>query len=456
MFVRRLRLQDFRSWGVFDLALQPGVTVFSGPNGHGKTNLLEAVQYLSTLSSHRVAHDQPLIRFGAQSAFVSATAINAGRELTVDVTLNAGRANRARIGGSPAERGRDVLGVVQSVMFSPEDLSLVRGDPGGRRRFLDELMTVRRPSLAGVRADYEKVLRQRSALLKSSGEAIRRGSRSSEGASALATLEVWDRYLAAYGAQIIAARLDLVSELAAHVSGAYESISPESHSAGIRYRSSLDEHFPEDLRNVDASGDRGASGDTGGAASPEGIAGRLEEAMGAALERVRDKELARGVCLVGPHRDDLELRLGEHPVKGYASHGESWSFALALRLAALTLLRTDGTDPILMLDDVFAELDRRRRSALAAVAAETEQVLVTAAVDEDVPQELRARRHTVVIEDDGRERISRLAVSPADARDRDNGLDQPGYAGDAGGAGDGGDRDIINRAGNVHEAEYDG
>lgn len=438
MFVRHLRLQDFRSWKSFDLSLEPGVTVFLGANGQGKTNILEAVQYLSTLSSHRVSSDQPLIRSGAASAFVAATAINEGRELTVDITLNSGRANRARIRQAPVRRTREALGVVRSVMFAPEDLSLVRGDPGDRRRYLDELMTVRHPRLAGVRADYEKVLRQRSALLKSAGPSMRRGERSSEGASALATLEVWDRQLAAHGSELIAARMELTAELAPHISAAYASIAPESQPARIGYRSSLGDDLPEELRDMGVLTPLTASAadgsETGESHAGHSAAGRraesdrvdvhrLEKAMHTALANVRDREVARGVCLVGPHRDDLELWLGEHPVKGYASHGESWSYALALRLAALALLRDDGTDPILMLDDVFAELDRRRRSALAAVAANTEQVLVTAAVAEDVPAELYGRRHSVVMtktEQSGR--VSHLA-------------DDAGSDGDAGSSG---------------------
>jgi len=401
VFVRRLRLQEFRSWESLDLPLDRGVTVFVGANGQGKTNILEAVQYLSTLASHRVASDQPLIRSGASSAVIGATAINDGRELSVDITLNAGRANKARLRQSPVRRPREVLGVVQSVIFAPEDLSLVRGDPGERRRYLDELMTVRRPRMAGVRSDYDKVLRQRSALLKSAGPAMRNGSRSSEGAGALATLEVWDGHLAAYGAEIIAGRMELVDALAPHLTEAYASIAPESQTARIAYRSSLGEDRPDDLP--------GPGGDA---------PARLEEAIHTALARVREREIARGVCLVGPHRDDLELELGEHPVKGYASHGESWSFALALRLAAFALLRQDGTEPILMLDDVFAELDRRRRSALARIAEGTEQVLVTAAVAEDVPAELRGRQHVVSIDDRGEwGRISRLAADASAVRD---------------------------------------
>ncbi|WP_182358529.1 DNA replication/repair protein RecF [Tomitella gaofuii] len=424
MFLRHLRLQDFRSWESLDLDLEPGVTVFVGANGRGKTNILEAVGYLATLSSHRVSSDQPLIRSGAESALIAATAINDGRELTLDLTIHAGRANKARLRQSPMRRTREILGVVQSVLFAPEDLALVRGDPGERRRFLDELMTVRRPRLAGVRSDYDKVLRQRSALLKSAGPAMRDGGRGSDGASALATLEVWDGHLAAYGAEIIAARMALVGELAPHLAGSYASIAPESQAASLAYRCSLAEDLPPDPPS---------------SASPSDTVAGLEKAMHAALSRVRSREIARGVCLVGPHRDDLALRLGEHPVKGYASHGESWSFALAMRLAAFELLRHDGTEPILVLDDVFAELDRRRRSALAHVAGQTEQVLVTAAVPEDVPQELRGRQYVVSIRDRGDlGRVSTIAAAPCASSDGDVGADGSPRPGDAEVTGDGG------------------
>lgn len=365
--------------------------MFVGRNGHGKTNLLEALGYLSTLSSHRVSSDAPLLRAGTQKAFAGAIVVNGGRELGIDIEINDGRQNRARINQSPVRRTREILGVLRTVLFAPEDLSLVRGDPGDRRRFMDELLSTRFPRLSGVRADYDKVLRQRSALLKTAGGALRRGSRSEDGASALATLDVWDGHLAAHGAELLAARLELMHVLAPHVSAAYHSIAPESRPASLRYRSSLGEVLPpefDDPARVPESDDREL----------------LETMFLHRLAEVRSREIERGVCLVGPHRDDLELILGDQPAKGYASHGESWSFALSLRLGAFGLLRSEGTDPVLMLDDVFAELDRKRRSALAAVAATAEQVLITAAVPEDVPDELTGARFPVGVEDtdDGR------------------------------------------------------
>jgi DNA replication and repair protein RecF len=380
LFVRHLGLRDFRSWEFVDLELEPGRTVFIGQNGHGKTNLVEALWYSSTLNSHRVAADAPLIRVGAARALVSTIVVNEGRELAVDLEIAAGRANKARLNRSPVRSPREVVGVLRAVLFAPEDLALVRGEPGERRRFLDDLATVRRPRIAAVRSDYEKVLRQRTALLKTASGARFRGDR-----SALETLDVWDGHLAAHGAQLIAARLQLVAALEPEVEKAYQVLAPASRPAAIRYRSSVEQ-----------------VSESGAAEDVE----FLEAALLDALARRRDAELERGVCLVGPHRDDLDLILGEQPAKGFASHGESWSMALALRLASYELLREDGSDPVLLLDDVFAELDTARRRALAGVAASAEQVLVTAAVEDDVPAEWDVRRVRIDLQESDNGRIS--------------------------------------------------
>ncbi|NKS25153.1 DNA replication/repair protein RecF [Rhodococcus hoagii] len=397
MFVRKFSLRDFRSWDAVTVDLEPGCTVFVGRNGHGKTNLLEALGYLSTLSSHRVSSDAPLIRAGAPQAYAGALIANHGRELGIDIEINDGRANRARINQSPARRPREIVGILQTVLFAPEDLSLVRGDPGDRRRFLDELLTARRPRMAGVRADYDKVLRQRSALLKTAGGALRRGARSSDGASALATLDIWDGHLAAHGAQLLASRLRLVHDLAPHLVASYRSLAPESRPASVRYKSSLGTSLPTELLDPTREPE------------PDDVE-LLEVSFLNELSEMRQREIERGVCLVGPHRDDLELILGDQPAKGFASHGESWSFALSMRLGAFFLLRDDGSDPVLMLDDVFAELDRKRRAALAGVAAQAEQVLITAAVAEDVPAELSATRFGVEAHDTERGRLSQLTA----------------------------------------------
>ncbi len=348
-----------------------------GANGQGKTNLIEAVGYLSTLSSHRVANDAPLVRRGAARAIVRTAVVHAGRELTVELEITPGRPNRARINRSPLPRLREVLGVLRTVLFAPEDLALVRGDPSQRRRFLDDLLVLRAPRLGGVLADYDKVLRQRVALLKSAGLA----RRSSAGVADLRTLDVWDGHLARHGAELLGARLDLLGELAPYVGEAYRAVAPEAAPVRLEYRSSLGDAIRSGVHETGAC-------DPGGKADVEA----LEVAMLAELARVRPSEVERGVCLVGPHRDDLELGLGTMPAKGYASHGESWSFALALRLASYQLLRSGGAEPVLLLDDVFAELDTRRRARLAEVALAAEQVLVTAAVPDDVPAELHGAR----------------------------------------------------------------
>jgi DNA replication and repair protein RecF len=379
MYVRHLALRDFRSWAHLDLELAPGRTVFVGSNGFGKTNLVEALWYCATLGSHRVATDAPLIRAGADRAVVSAIVVNEGRELAVDIEIAAGRANKARLNRTPVRSTREVLGAVRAVLFAPEDLALVRGDPGERRRYLDELATLRRPTIAGVRADYDKVLRQRTALLKSAA-----GSRLRSDPGVLETLDVWDGHLAAHGAQLMAARINLVNQLSPAVEKASQVLAPSSRPAAIAYRASVD----YDAEDIDY----------------------LQTALLAALARRRDAELERGMCLVGPHRDDLELRLGEQPAKGFASHGESWSFALALRLAAYELLRAEGSEPVLILDDVFAELDTARRSALASVAAGAEQVLVTAAVGEDIPAEWDAARIGVTLKDEDSGRASAVVL----------------------------------------------
>lgn len=393
MYVRHLQLTDFRSWQHIDLAFDPGPSVLVGANGQGKTNLVEALGYVSTLGSHRVSGDAPLIRRGTQRAVVRAAVVHGGRELLVEIEIAAGRANRARINRGAACRPRDVLGILRTVLFAPEDLVMVRGEPGERRRFLDDLLVSRTPRYAGVRTDYERVLKQRSALLKSAGSARRSGANSQD----LRTLEVWDGHLARHGADLLAGRLDLVADLAPHVTSAYASVAasgatdtaaqesgPSARVADVSYRSSLGDSLPEGFglpQGARAGDDKGRE--------------LLESALLAELERIRDQELERGVSLVGPHRDDLDLVLGDAPAKGYASHGESWSLALALRLASYHLLSEDGAEPVLVLDDVFAELDRRRRARLAELVAGAEQVLVTAAVDEDVPEELSGTRFEV-------------------------------------------------------------
>jgi DNA replication and repair protein RecF len=352
VLVRHVSLADVRNYETLEVSLEPGINAFVGPNGQGKTNLVEAVAYLSTLGSHRVATDAPLVRRGAERAVIRADVTRDDRSLLLEIEVTPGRANRARINRAPVTKTREILGILRTVVFAPEDLALVKGDPGERRRFLDDLLVQRHPRLAGTRADYDRVLRQRNALLKSSGAARRTNLE-----EVVRTLEAWDEQLSRLGAEIITARRELTAALAPLASQAYQELVPASDTIGLRYRSVIDD--------VEA---------------PDVTAALLSE-----IDRRRKEELDRGITLVGPHRDDVDVTLGPVPLKGYASHGESWSAALAMRLAAYDLLTAESGAPVLVLDDVFAELDARRRAHLAERVAEAPQVLITAAVADDVP-----------------------------------------------------------------------
>ena len=370
MFVDHLQLADFRSYPGVDVSLGAGVRTFVGANGQGKTNLVEAIEYLSTLSSHRVSTDQPLVRFGAERAVVRArvqAGLDDSRQLQLEVEITPGKANRAQLNRSPLRRPRELIGVLRTVVFSPEDLAVVKGDPSERRRFLDDLLVTRWPRMSGVRADYDRVLRQRNTLLKSLSGRSRGGPAPVEAAS---TLDVWDTHLAAAGGELLAARLSTLADLGPHAAKAYADIAPTNDEAAAEYRCSVE---------------------------LDGRSGRdeLAEALVTAMRERRGEEIQRGVSLVGPHRDDIVLSLGVLPVKGYASHGESWSFALALRLGSFHLLRADGIEPVLVLDDVFAELDVTRRERLAGGVSAAEQVLITTAVGADVPAVLQGRRYAV-------------------------------------------------------------
>lgn len=381
MFVEHLSLTDFRSYVRADVPMAPGVTTFVGSNGQGKTNLVEAVEYLSRLSSHRVRQDLPLVRMGCDQAVVRGR-VRAGhgddRSLLLEIEINAHRANRARINRANLPRTRDLLGVLRTVVFSPSDLAIVRGDPSDRREFLDSLVITRWPRMAGVKADYERVLRQRNALLKSVS-----GRGASAGSEIGATLDIWDDQLATIGAELLSARLDTLTAVMPLASAAYREIAPVNDLASADYRASLD--LSRLWQPPVAGQDPGAPVDRT----------LLVEEFLDALARRRPDELVRGVTLVGPHRDDVILSIGDLPAKGYASHGESWSLALALRLASFQLLRADGIEPVLVLDDVFSELDATRRDRLAAAVIDADQVLVTAAVAQDVPAQLAGARFHV-------------------------------------------------------------
>ncbi len=385
MLVKHLTLASFRNYGTLEVAFEPGINLIIGPNGQGKTNMVEAVRYMSVLSSHRVAGYQPLINSKANSAIVRAMVSSEERDVLLEIELNREGKNKARVNKADLPRIRDIIGIVQSVTFAPEDIDIVRRDPTNRRAFIDELVVQHRPRMAGVYADYERVLKQRNALLKSAKITKTTGS-------ALSTLDAWDASLVQYGTEIVSARLNIAQLLQPHLFDAYQKIATSNNEPRLVYRSSL---------LVDTAGLLSDSPDVA-----EDLAGgnlenldrdALAAMFAAKLAEIRPKELERGITLAGPQRDDIILMLGELPAKGYASHGEMWSYALALRLASIELLKQESRtgDPILILDDVFAELDAGRRLRLAELIANNEQVLITAAAEEDVPAILTATRFAV-------------------------------------------------------------
>jgi len=372
VIVSHLSLTDFRNYESAEVELRSGPNLFVGSNGQGKTNLVESIGYLSTLASHRVSTDQALIRQGSDLAIVRARLEHADRQLLVEMQLNRSGANRAQV-NRVAVKPRELPRYIASVLFAPEDLALVRGEPAGRRRFLDQLLVQLIPRFAGVQSDYERVLRQRNTLLKSA-----RGARVAE--NQLSTLELWDERLVALGTEIIVGRQVLVDRLRPHVAQAYASIAGDAHRAELAFQLSVEGSLPDEELASDPGSGRA------------GVPAEVAEQFRAALVRVRRDELDRGLTLIGPHRDDLLLALNALPARGYASHGESWSFALSLKLASAAVLRADSAvgDPIVILDDVFAELDEDRRAKLASAIGDYEQVLITAAVFDDVPAPLAA------------------------------------------------------------------
>ncbi len=359
MHVISLTAVDFRSYSFVEINLEPGVTTFIGSNGQGKTNLVEAISYCSTLSSHRVSQDLPLVKSDQPRAIVRTGVKYLDRTNWLEVEIWPSKTNKAKLNGSDCKKTKEILGILQTVTFSPEDLILVKGDPGDKRYFLDELLVQKSSSYAGVKSDYDRVLKQRNALLKSAGPA-----RKNNLDSVLATLDVWNDQLVNFGSQIIFARNQIINELLPYVSKSYAELAPASKALNIKY-----------LPNVA----------TESMSQPD-----LVVAMKEKLKERQQDELDRGLTLVGPHRDDMEITIGELPAKGYASHGESWSVALALKLASFDLLKATSPagDPVLILDDVFAELDAARRNQLIVRVKNVEQVLITAAVMEDVPKEL--------------------------------------------------------------------
>ncbi|MFO7777639.1 MAG: DNA replication/repair protein RecF [Nitriliruptoraceae bacterium] len=389
MQLRHLELVDVRSYHRAALDLPDGATVLLGPNAQGKTNLLEAVQRVATGTSHRVAGDGPLVRVGAELGVIRCELeTDSGRRRRLELELGAGRRTRTRVDGQDVRRAAEAVGVLRAVLFAPEDLRIVRGDPGDRRRFLDDLLSQRRSAFAAARADYDRALRQRNQLLKRARHLT--GSASS---AADVTVAAWTEQLVTLGSQLLAARVAAVRTLSGPVDRGYRELADRPEPVGVRYRSS--------------AGDRVEELFEGGDATLVPAVAPLAEALHAAFGEVAAEERARGVTLVGPHRDDLELTIGDLPAKGYASHGEAWSLALALKLGTFEVLAEVGDRPVVLLDDVFAELDTTRRQRLAAACARFDQVLVTAAVEEDVP--LRGHRIDVRIADGASHLVPRTA-----------------------------------------------
>jgi DNA replication and repair protein RecF len=378
VYVDHLSLMGFRTYGFLDLPLAPGLTVLVGPNGVGKTNIVEAIDYCANLSSHRVSNDAPLVKVGSDRAYIRTRVVRAHQQTTMELEVTPGKANRVRINRAAPVRVREALGICRTVLFSPEDLGLVKGEPAARRRFLDDLAVSLRPVVAGYRADYERVLRQRNALLKS----MRRSRRAGE--DERATLEVWNGQLVNLGARLLQARFQVLARLLPEADRAYGQLTDGGKELGFAYESST-------------LGRREATDMSALAELPLQELGQM---LASALEERAEEEIERGMSLVGPHRDELTLMLGGIPARGYASHGETWSYALALRLGSWYVHRADaedapGASPILILDDVFAELDAVRRARLARIVTDAEQVLVTCAVEEDLPEELDVARRVV-------------------------------------------------------------
>jgi DNA replication and repair protein RecF len=354
MHINKLALTNFRSYPELNLEFESGVTTFIGDNGSGKTNIAESLIYLAFLSSHRVSNNIPLISLGNQQTIIRAEVQRDDRTLNINLEINASKGNRARINGNPTRSQREILGAIQIIYFSPEDLDLVRGEPGGRRDFLDRLLVTRTPRLAGVISEYERVVKQRNALLKTKTSA--------------AALAPWSEQLIKIGAELTAERIALVEALNPWVTKNYKNLN-EVKPASISYKCSTEGVSNSSTHN--------------------------EEILSKRLEELAYQEIERGVSLIGPHRDDLHLQIGDFPAKGYASHGESWSMAISLRIGSFNLLKSEGASPILILDDVFAELDTSRRLQLMSATQLAEQTFITAAVESDLPAELLTQKFYV-------------------------------------------------------------
>jgi DNA replication and repair protein RecF len=379
MFAKRVKLTNFRNYESADIEFTSGVNLIYGPNGQGKTNLVEALNFFAGLDSHRVAGHTPLIKQGESTAIISLDLSHKNRDLLLEYEINTDSSNRARLNKSEVAKPKDILGYLNSVIFAPEDLDIVKRDPSNRRAFLDQLIVQFNPRMHGVYADYDRVLKQRNTLLKSARATGTKGD-------SLSTLDAWDQALVKNGTEIIAARVSITKKLSPSLVTNYQNIAITNNQPTIFIRSSVVESSKldqDDLETQDALEKTNKE--------------EISELFQQKLSLVRPKEIERGITLVGPHRDDLQLNLGSLPAKGYASHGESWSYALSLKLASLEILKSESKlgDPILILDDVFAELDKDRRQKLSDLVQQNEQVLITAAVIEDVPGNLLANKFQV-------------------------------------------------------------
>jgi DNA replication and repair protein RecF len=379
MFAKRVKLTNFRNYEIADIEFSVGVNLIYGPNGQGKTNLVEALNFFAGLDSHRVAGHTPLIKQGQSTAMISLELSHEDRDLLLEYEINSESSNRARLNRSEVTKPKDILGYLNSVIFAPEDLDIVKRDPSNRRSFLDQLIVQLNPRMHSVYADYDRVLKQRNTLLKSARATGTKGD-------ALSTLEAWDQALVKNGTEIISARVSITKKLSPSLVTNYQIIAKSNNEPSMFIRSSVVESSKLDQDDLETQ-------DSLEITNKEEISQLFKRK----LSFVRPKELERAITLVGPHRDDLQLNLGSLPAKGYASHGESWSYALSLKLASLEILKAESKlgDPILILDDVFAELDKDRREKLSDLVQQNEQVLITAAVIEDVPQNLLANKFQV-------------------------------------------------------------
>lgn len=336
MELQRLWLTDFRSYPEAEVPFAPGLTAIIGENGQGKTNILEAVGYLATLSSFRGAPTDALLRQGAAQAIVRAEGVREARHLLIEAELNRSGRNRIQVNKQRLTRARDLLGALRVTVFAPDDLVLVKGGPGERRAYLDDVLVAERPARDTLRTDLDKILRQRNALLKQSGGRLTPDIES--------TLDVWDAKFVAAGEQVAAERVALLDRLRPIMATAYDRVAQVAAEVTLDY-----------------------------------VAPWRAGGLAAALAEARRDDLRRGVSTVGPHRDEVELRIGGLPARTHASQGEQRSFALALRLASHEAV-TDatGTPPILLLDDVFSELDPGRSDALLIHLPKGQTVLTAA------------------------------------------------------------------------------